>query len=33
MKPMVPDDERGMPTLGLSETDIANIVDYLSTLK
>jgi cytochrome c oxidase subunit 2 len=33
MKPMVPDDERGMPTLGLSETDIAHIVDYLSTLK
>jgi len=32
MKPMAPDDQRGMPTLGLSETEIDNIVDYLSTL-
>jgi cytochrome c oxidase subunit 2 len=33
MKPMAPDEQRGMPNLGLTETDISNIVDYLSTLK
>jgi cytochrome c oxidase subunit 2 len=33
MKPMAPEQQRGMPTLGLSETDISNLVDYLSTLK
>jgi len=33
LKPMVPGDQRGMPTLGLTEADITALVDYLSTLK
>jgi cytochrome c oxidase subunit 2 len=33
LKPMKPDEGRGMPTLGMTEAEISSIVDYLSTLK
>ena len=33
VKPMRPGEQRGMPNLGLTEEEISNLVDYLSTLK
>ena len=32
-KPMDPEDERGMPNLGLTEAEIDNLIAYLETLE